>query len=443
MQLIPIRPATRSPTRRCARSSSQRSGCSSSRSCRLSRSSSSCARQRASARARRSPSRRAPLRSSAQSPCARPRIRLDSAAARRRHARVDQRRLAAVLGPGARTLLRLPPRGAGPGHTRAVPPRPPSRRLGRVRHGGGCSCCTHCWNAAAVAVMVVGRSCRMRARGAGAGARIPRLRRHAARMPRLGRRSSAVRARWFSRSWHSGHCHDRLACRGRRGQSDRARSRRRARSARHVRTSCRDARVLVGPGGRAAKYEFQLAADRIRVDRRSGSDGLVPDRNTFATGRPDAGRRHLLLARAGDRRARPRRPLVAVRRSSRAGRTPRLCKSPRSGATVDVSRQPARPALVACAAAYKYRVTIATDRRWRTRRSATALGVETSGTAFALRRRCPGTYYWAVTPLDAGKHPGRARRSDRSPGRGRPAPRRGLRTFVRSSAAGPRGASFL
>ena len=59
--------------------------------------------------------------------------------------------------------------------------------------------------------------------------------------------------------------------------------------------------------------------------------------------------------------------------------------------------------------AYKYRSSIATDPSL----AHSALGdrtpsVETSGTAFALPGAlAPGRYYWAVTPLDARKHPGR------------------------------------
>ena len=159
----------------------------------------------------------------------------------------------------------------------------------------------------------------------------------------------------------------------------------------------------------AVKYEFQLAADHqfksiVVVQGRSS----VQVANRFATvDKTLADGTYYWRVRGIDRRGRAGRwsPVRSIVKSW--GTRPALL-SPSEGAAVTYPRTPLVLRWGAVPYAYKYRVTIATDPSL----ANSALGprtpnIDTSATAFALPGTLsPGRYYWAVTPLDADKHPG-------------------------------------
>ena len=159
----------------------------------------------------------------------------------------------------------------------------------------------------------------------------------------------------------------------------------------------------------AVKYEFQLSADRafksIVLGQGKGSFQTV---NTFATvAKTLADGSYYWRVRGIDKRDRAGR-WTPARALSKVWGTPPALQGPGDGATVTYPRTPLVLRWAAVPRAYKYLVQIATDPSL----AHSALGakrqsVETSGTAFALPAAlAQGRYYWAVTPLDADKHPG-------------------------------------
>ena len=159
----------------------------------------------------------------------------------------------------------------------------------------------------------------------------------------------------------------------------------------------------------AAKYEFQLAADPAFKSIVGGTaNGSFFTRNTFASvNEALADGTYHWRVRAVDARSRTGRWSSVRSIEKRWAVTPALL-GPADGSAVTYPRSPLVLRWEPVAGAYKYLVTIATDPGL----ANSALGdrtpaVETSGTVFALPGAlAPGRYYWAVTPMDARKHPG-------------------------------------
>ncbi len=162
---------------------------------------------------------------------------------------------------------------------------------------------------------------------------------------------------------------------------------------------------------RAVKYEFQLSADAafesIVIGRGKGS---FFTRNTWATvDEALADGRYFWRVRAVDGRDRAGR-WSSVRSIDKRWTDTPVPFAPADGGTITYPSTAPVLRWEPIPRAYKYVVTIATDRQLANPVALTSskLGVETSGTAYALQKPlAPGTYYWAVTPLDAQKHPGR------------------------------------
>jgi hypothetical protein len=160
---------------------------------------------------------------------------------------------------------------------------------------------------------------------------------------------------------------------------------------------------------RAAKYEFQLAADPAFESIVLGHGrGSFFTRNTSASvDEALADGSYYWRVRSIDARDRAGRwsPVRSLRK--RWSLTPVLL-GPLAGASVTYPRTPLVLRWAPVDGAFKYLLRIATDPGL----ANSALGpripaVETSGTAFALPLAlAPGRYYWAVTPLDSRKHPG-------------------------------------
>jgi hypothetical protein len=159
----------------------------------------------------------------------------------------------------------------------------------------------------------------------------------------------------------------------------------------------------------AAKYEFQLAADpRFKSVVGGQGRGSFFTRNTFGTV-PDAvadGQYHWRV-RAVDSRDRTGRWSAARAIEKRWTATPTLLGPPRGG-TVTYPRTPLVLRWEPVPGAYKYLVQIATDPGLANSALPNRMqSVETSATAFALPTALPpGSYWWAVTPMDTRKHPG-------------------------------------
>jgi hypothetical protein len=164
------------------------------------------------------------------------------------------------------------------------------------------------------------------------------------------------------------------------------------------------------PVRRAVRYEFQLAADPAFESVVNGDhNGSFFTRNTSASfDEALADGDYYWRARA----------IAATGRAGRWSTTRSIHKrwsdapvllGPADGGTITYPRTPLVLRWARVPGAYKYVVRIATDPSL----AQSALGartpsVETSGTAFALPGAlASGRYYWAVTPLDAEKHPGR------------------------------------
>jgi hypothetical protein len=159
----------------------------------------------------------------------------------------------------------------------------------------------------------------------------------------------------------------------------------------------------------AAKYEFQLAADpRFKSVVGGQGRGSFFTRNTFGTV-PDAvaDGRYYWRVRAVDSRDRTGRwsPARAIDKHWTA--TPTLLGPPHGG-VVTYPRTPLVLRWEPVPGAYKYLVQIATDPGLANSALPNRMqSVETSATAFALPTALPpGTYWWAVTPMDTRKHPG-------------------------------------
>jgi hypothetical protein len=159
----------------------------------------------------------------------------------------------------------------------------------------------------------------------------------------------------------------------------------------------------------AAKYEFQLSADPAFESIVGGQGhGAFFTRNTSASvDEAVADGNYYWRVRAIDARDHAGRWSVDRSITKRWTDTPVLLGPP-SGATVSYPRTPLVLRWEPIQGAFKYRVTLATDSQL----ANSALGprkpwVETSGTALAIPWTLTrGTYYWAVTPLDAERHPG-------------------------------------
>jgi len=159
----------------------------------------------------------------------------------------------------------------------------------------------------------------------------------------------------------------------------------------------------------AAKYEFQLSADRAfssRVlGRRNGSRFTA---NTYATANKAlANGTYHWRVRAIDAKARAGR-WSRARSFTLAWQTPPKLLGPVDGRAVSWPTEPLVLNWSPVPGAAKYLVTIATDPSLASPVvGSTRKPIETSGTVFALPGALPeGTYYWAVTPLNAGGHQG-------------------------------------
>jgi hypothetical protein len=157
---------------------------------------------------------------------------------------------------------------------------------------------------------------------------------------------------------------------------------------------------------RAAKYEFQLAADS--AFKSMVSKGSFQTVNTYAsidTALADGD--YYWRVRAIDTRDRAGRWSPARSLAKRWTDAPQL-RGPVNGAIVTYPGTPLVLRWDPVPFAYKYRVQIATDPSFaHSALGDRSAGVETSGTAFSVQSTlAPGRYYWSVTPLDAEKHPG-------------------------------------
>jgi len=157
---------------------------------------------------------------------------------------------------------------------------------------------------------------------------------------------------------------------------------------------------------RAESYEFQLAADprfRSIVDK-----GSFDTRNTAATipgSLPDGAYywRVRGVSAGGDAGRWSRSRSLTKRWSER----PNLV-APSEGAEISYPGTPLVLSWDAVPHAARYRLTIANDSSLASPViGSAAKPVETSGTVFALEGALePGSYWWAVTPVDAAGHPG-------------------------------------
>ena len=161
------------------------------------------------------------------------------------------------------------------------------------------------------------------------------------------------------------------------------------------------------PVRRAAKYEFQLSADR--GFRSIVNLGSFFTRNTFASvPKTLADSAYFWRARAVSAKGRAGR-WSRVRSIRKTWTDQPVLLGPTNGATVTYPRTPLVLRWAPVPYAYKYVVTITTDPGL----AHSAIGdqfqsVETSANALALPwALAPGRYYWAVTPEDSDKHPGR------------------------------------
>jgi hypothetical protein len=160
---------------------------------------------------------------------------------------------------------------------------------------------------------------------------------------------------------------------------------------------------------RAVRYQFQLSADpafrSIVLGQRNG-DYQTP--NTFASiSRAVADGEYFWRVRGIDKRDRVGR-WSTVRSFTKAWTDAPRLTGPVEGAVVSYPATPLVLRWEPVPNAFKYLVRVATDPSL----AHSALGdhardIVTSGTVLALPfTLAPGRYYWAVTPLDAEKHPG-------------------------------------
>jgi hypothetical protein len=159
----------------------------------------------------------------------------------------------------------------------------------------------------------------------------------------------------------------------------------------------------------AVKYEFQFAADsRFKSIVGGQGRGSYFTRSTFGTV-PDAvaDGSYYWRVRAVDRHDRTGRWSPARAIEKRWTATPTLLGPP-AGGTVNYPSTPVVLRWEPVPGAYKYQLQLATDPGLANSALHNRLqSVETSATAFALPTALPpGTYYWAVTPMDTRKHPG-------------------------------------
>jgi hypothetical protein len=161
---------------------------------------------------------------------------------------------------------------------------------------------------------------------------------------------------------------------------------------------------------RASKYEFQLSADPAFESIVIGQGrGSFFTRNTSASvDQALSDGNYYWRVRAVDAAGHAGRWSAERSIHQRWTDTPVLLGPPDGGAII-YPRTPLVLRWEPIQGAYKYRLTIATDRQLaNSALGDRTIGIETSGTAYALPRAlAQGTYYWAVTPLDARKHPGR------------------------------------
>jgi hypothetical protein len=159
----------------------------------------------------------------------------------------------------------------------------------------------------------------------------------------------------------------------------------------------------------AVRYEFQLSADpNFKSIVLGQGNGSYQTPNTFASvNKAVANGSYYWRVRAIDSRDRVGRWSRVWSIDKDWTDAPQLL-GPVNGESVSYPRTPLVLRWQPVPNAFKYVVRIATDPSL----AHSALGdhvhdVETSGTAFALPwALAPGRYYWAVTPLDAEKHPG-------------------------------------
>ena len=153
----------------------------------------------------------------------------------------------------------------------------------------------------------------------------------------------------------------------------------------------------------AAKYEFQLAADRRFRSAVWSNQGSFETLNTFATvDQALADGDYFWRVRSISKRdnagrwSRPRK----IKKDWRAA--PKLV-SPTKGETITYPGTPLVLRWRAVPRAYKYLVWIGTDPTL----ASVDQPIETSANALSPPQNlAPGRYYWAVTPLDAQRHRG-------------------------------------
>ena len=160
---------------------------------------------------------------------------------------------------------------------------------------------------------------------------------------------------------------------------------------------------------RAAQYEFQVAADP--------GFGSIVNKGLSAPATPPhpaklARRRNILLARARDRRDDAAGRWSRTRTFEKGWSTAPQLLEPVDAFPVSWPTFPLVLRWAVVPHATKYHVTIATDPSLANPVIGTATKpVETQGTVFALSGAlAPGTYYWAVTPVDANNFKGRRSR---------------------------------
>jgi hypothetical protein len=161
----------------------------------------------------------------------------------------------------------------------------------------------------------------------------------------------------------------------------------------------------------ATRYEFQLAADRgfkSIVDK--GSFQTQNTHSSIETALADGD--YYWRVRGIDSHDRAGR-WSSVRSLAKRWTTAPQLLGPVNGATVTYPTTPLVLRWDSVPFAYKYRLQVATDPSFaHSVLGDRGLGIETSGTSFAVKDTlAPGRYYWAVTPLDAEKHPGTSSRA--------------------------------
>jgi hypothetical protein len=158
----------------------------------------------------------------------------------------------------------------------------------------------------------------------------------------------------------------------------------------------------------AARYEFQLSADRafesIVLGERRGS---FQTENTYATiDKALADGTYYWRVRAIGAHDQAGR-WSSVRVLDKAWTDAPVLTGAADGQAVTYPSTPLVLRWAPVPNAFKYVVRLATDPALATSALGTTRDVQTSGTAFALPGAlAPGRYYWAVTPLDAERHPG-------------------------------------